>query len=191
MRIGVDVDGVLAEAGPVLKSRIKQTFKIDVSDLDKIGFTQFFEENDLDSKWLQKQWLDEWLWSKATPYQENIAVVKSWIEDGHDVYFITARDKNTTALVTRAWLKKHGLPLDNLVFHPVMHKVDYLKANDIPVMFEDLFFEANKIASFGIPCFLVTRPWNENYRNRITNPLVTYIDTLADANDFILERAGL
>lgn len=188
MRIGVDLDGVLGECGPVLKARIKQQFKIDVDGLDKIGFTQFFEENDLDSKWLVKQWNDEWLWSKATPYEDNIAAVKLWIEQGHEVHIITAREKQTTALVTRAWLKKHGLPIENLAFHPVMHKVDYLKARDIPVMFEDLFFEANKIASFGIPCFLVRRKWNAEYADRITNPLVRYIDSLSDANDFIIER---
>lgn len=188
MRIGLDLDGVLGDAGDTLKARIKQQFKIDVGGLDKIGFTQFFEENDLDSKWLIKQWNDEWLWSKTVPYEENIKTAIRWQELGHEIHIITAREKDTTALVTRAWLKKHGLPIENLTFQPIMHKVDYIKSREISVMFEDLFFEANKIASFGIPCFLVRQPWNVEYAQRLTNPLVMYIDSLSDADEYLKNR---
>jgi uncharacterized HAD superfamily protein len=66
-----------------------------------------------------------------------------------------------------------------------MHKVDYIKKHEISVMFEDRFFEANKIGAFGIRAFIVKRPWNEEYQSRVTNPLVTYIDDFSDANDFI------
>lgn len=188
MKIGCDLDGVLGHVGEELKGRIEKQFKVSTGNLDLIGFTQFFEVNELDSKWLQKQWLDEWLWARALPDEENIAALKEWASRGHEVHIITARAQKETAMVTRTWLRKHGIPVENLSFEPIMHKINYIKAKEIAVMFEDMFYEANKIASFGVPCFVVNRPYNATYRDRVTNPLVSFVDSLNEADGFIRER---
>lgn len=188
MDIGMDLDGVLAHIEKELFTRIEKTFGVEVGDIHLIGFEKFFEDNGLDATWLQKQWKDEWLWARAVPDEENIAALLDWKSRGHQIHIITGRAEKETSMVTRSWLRKHGIPTDKLSFEPIMYKLDYLKAREIPVMFEDMFFEANKIASYGIPCFVVKRTYNENYEARATNPLVIFIDSLWDADYFIKER---
>jgi uncharacterized HAD superfamily protein len=188
MRIGIDLDGILAHIEIELNKRIEKTFDISLESLHLIGYERFFVDNNLDSKWLQKQWVDEWLWSRASPNEENISAVLDWQKRGHEIHIITGRSQKETAMVTRAWLRKHGLPIEHLTFEPIMYKVDYLKNRDIPVMFEDMFFEANKIASYGLPCFVVRRSYNKQFEPRVTNPLVSFIDSLWDADYFIKER---
>jgi uncharacterized HAD superfamily protein len=100
---------------------------------------------------------------------------------------ITGRDEKATSMVTRGWLRRQGLSMVTLSFEPIMHKVDYLKNNDIPVMFEDRFFESNKIAAHGLQAFVVRRPWNKDYESRVTNPLVQYVESLKDGEYFIYE----
>jgi uncharacterized HAD superfamily protein len=188
MKIGADLDGVLGHVSDELNKRIEKQFGVELSNIHLIGYDKFFEDNDLDTKWLQKQWNDEWLWSRAIPDTENIEALKYWQSRGHEIHIITGRSQKETAMVTRAWLRKHGIPIENLAFEPIMYKLDYLKARDIPVMFEDMFFEANKIASYGIPCYVLRRTYNSQFELRITNPLVKFIDSLWDADGFIKER---
>jgi len=187
MKIGSDLDGVLAHIEDELVKRIKNKFGLDTGNLHLIGFTKFFDDNELDSGWLNKQWLDEWLWARAEPNLPNIATLQKWTERGHEIHIITGRSQKETAMVTKAWLRKHGVPSVNLQFSPIMHKINYIKAQNISVMFEDMFYEANKIASFGVPCFVVNRSYNKLFKDRATNPLVSFIDTLNDVDDFIKE----
>lgn len=191
MRIGVDLDGVLAETSEELARRIKKEFNIDTSALDFARYDDFFTDNNLDIKWLYKQFDDEWFWSKARPIEVNVDAVKDWASRGHEIHIITGRSEKASAIVTKAWLRKNKIPTENLTFEPIMHKVDYIKAQDIPVMFEDMFFEANKIASFGIQSFVIRRHWNSSFESRVTNPLVTFIDDLYDAEYFLKERESI
>lgn len=188
MRIGCDLDGVLGHVGEELYKRIEKTFGVEVDGLHLIGFEKFFEDNGLDITWLQKQWKDEWLWSRAVPDEENISALLDWKSRGHEIHIITGRDAKATSMVTRTWLRKQGIPTDNLTFEPVMYKLDYLKAREIPVMFEDMFYEANKIASYGVPCYVTRRTYNQQFESRVTNPLVMFINNLWDADYFIKER---
>lgn len=188
MKIGTDLDGVLAHVEEEINKRIEKQFKVEVKDLHLIGYDKFFEDNELDATWLKKQWNDEWLWSRAVPDTENIEALLHWQSRGHEIHIITGRSQKETAMVTRAWLRKHGIPIDNLSFEPIMYKLDYLRERNIPVMFEDMFFEANKIAAYGIPCYVVRRKYNSRFESRVTNPLVLFLDSLWDADDFIKER---
>lgn len=184
-RIGVDLDGVLCNSNREATKRIKAEFKIDIDENDFAPGHDILEEYGIDSKWISKKlYKDEWFWARSAPYEDNIETIQMWAEFGHDIHIITGRPKDT-GIVTRGWLKRNKVSYDSLSFESVMHKVDYLKRLEIPVMFEDMFFEANKIGAFGIRSFIVRRPWNARYEPRVTNPLVTFIDKLSDANNFI------
>lgn len=181
MRIACDLDGVLSDILPELQLRIKKQLGIDVE------VASMYDLNDIvDKKWIDKTFDDEWLWSRALPYQNNIDTLKQWGDQGHEIHVVTGRPSKGLAIVTRGWLKRYGVEAA-IAFEPVMHKVDYLKKKEIPVMFEDLFFEANKIGAFGIRSFIVRRPWNKDYEQSITNPLVSFVENLAEANQYIKE----
>lgn len=185
MKVGCDIDGVIAESSKELARRVSIQYGIDTTAIETGLYDDFFAENGLDNKWLEKQFQDEWFWTKAEPYSENIDALLSWAEQGHEIHLITGRNEKFTSMVTRGWLRRNNLSNMILSFAPIMHKIDYIKLHEIPVMFEDRFFEANKIGSFGIQSFVVRRPWNEAYEPRVTNPLVQYVGELKEADYFI------
>lgn len=185
MKIGVDLDGVLADTTEEIKKALSKDFDIDIE-------RPFVDLYELEAFGVTKHWIDrtfdnEWFWARALPYQENIDAVKDWYEGGHEIHLLTGRPPQALSLVTRGWVKKMGVPHHELSFEQTMHKIDYLIRKEIPVMFEDRFFEANKIGAFGKRSFIVKRPWNVKWEKNITNPLVSYIDRLSDANSFINE----
>lgn len=188
MDLAVDLDGVLADITPEVGNRIKQDFGIDVP-VEKYTFGEDFglgEYEQIPDRWVFKTLFnDEWFWAKAKPYEENIRQLIRWSEQGHKIHIVTGRDKQKCGLVTLGWLRKHKVPHDKLAFEPVMHKIVYIKDNDIPVIFEDRFYEANRCASFGVRAFVIKRKWNESYVDRVTNPLLTYIDELSQADSFV------
>lgn len=186
MRLGVDLDGVIADSTPEMKVRMKRDFGVEVKeeafDWDYETVKKLY---DIPDDYIKKMFNDVWFWSKSIVHAENVEQLRIWRSEGHEIHIITGRPQAELALVTRRWLKNKDVPFDHLSFEPLMYKVDYLKKHDISVMFEDMFFEANKIGSYGLTCFVIRRHWNSSYESRVTNPLVSYIDELADANDFI------
>lgn len=185
MRIGTDLDGVLADASIELAKRVSRQYKVDFKPDDAGTLDDRIEEFGIDRKWLTKQFDDEWFWTNSKPVQDNIDTVKKWIEQGHEIHIVTGRDEKTCSIVTRGWLRRQGLVDVHINYSSIMYKVEYLKAKEITIMFEDRFFEANKIGSYGINSFVVRRPWNAQFESRVTNPLVQYVDNLEGADYLI------
>lgn len=184
--IGVDLDGVIANPNPefIRRAQVELKQTIDENDLT-FGWELLSQKYNIDDKWFLKSlYKDEWFWAKTAPYEDSIETLHRWGELGHEVHIIADRPKDTIT-VTRGWLKRYKVPFTQLTFEPIMHKVDYIKRLEIPVTFEDRFYEANKIGAFGIKSFIVRRPWNADFEPRVTNPLVTFIDNLESATEFI------
>lgn len=191
MKLAVDLDGVLCDITPQVGIRLKQDFGLDVP-ADKYTFGEDFtlsEYPQIPTRWIYKTlFSDEWFWAKAVPFKENISQIARWSEQGHEIHIVTGRDKEQCGLVTLGWLRKYKVRFHRLTFEPVMHKIVYIKDNDIPVIFEDRFFEANRCASFGVRAFVLRRIWNEQYVDRVTNPLLTFIDDMGEADGYVNGR---
>jgi len=186
IKIAVDIDGVLADILHPLATRIKADFGHDIQPdhLEKFELADTLKEFGIKSTWLLKCFKDEWFWSQASPYEDNIATVNAWREKGHEIHLVTGREQ-FTAIATSAWLKKYKVGYDKLQFSRVMKKYEYMLEENIPVIFEDRVFEANKCGSYGLRAFVVRRPYNLEYESRVHNSLVSYVDTLSDADSFL------
>ena len=169
---------------------MEKDFGVKVVDPIDWDYEVLERKHSVTREWIEKQFDDEWFWSKVPAFQKNIEQLRFWKAQGNEIHIVTSRPQKTLALVTRHWLKNHDVPFDFLSFQPLMHKVDYLKNNDISVMFEDMCFEAKKIGSFGLTCFVLRQEWNARYEARVTNPLVVYIDSMDEADDFIGGKRG-
>jgi uncharacterized HAD superfamily protein len=186
--IGCDLDGILCNIISEVRRRVKTDFDLDISE-DKFTFGEdmgLSEYTQIPDKWIYRiLFKDEWFWAKASSYPENVEQIRRWGEQGHEIYIVTGRDKNQCGMVTLGWLRRYKIPYTSFSFEKPMHKVIYLKNNDIPIMFEDRFYEANKCAAFGIRSFVVRRPWNIDFEDRVTNPLLTFVDNLEEADGAI------
>ena len=179
MKTACDIDGVICDIHSEIKNRVRSDLGIELPE-------NYSDWNDLDEMGISNKWIyrtlfrDEWFWARAAPYEDNINRLNRWSKDGHEVHLVTGRDKDLCGMVTTAWLKRNHVDFHTLAFAPVMHKLVYLKENAIPVIIEDRFFEANRCASFGIRAYVVKRPWNEEYIDRNTNPLLRFVDDLSE-----------
>lgn len=186
MKIGVDIDGVIADILTPLAARINKEFGHDIGlkDLDKFDLSDTLKKYDIKSTWLFKMFKDEWFWSEAIPYEENIQTLNEWKAQGHMIYLLTGRS-SSTGIQTAAWLRRAKVSYSRLEFLKVMKKYEFMLKEEIPVIFEDRFFEANKTASYGMRSFVIRRSYNTEYEGRSFNSLLTYVDSLADGQTFI------
>jgi len=192
MRIVCDLDGVLADIITPLRERIEKAYGVDIQEraLDKFDLTETLREHSIPSSFLWKCYQDPWFWAHARPYSPNIERVNLWMEQNHEIHIVTGRKAENVAIPTVAWVKKHGIKHTDLKFWPVMKKYEYMLQNDCQLIIEDRFFEANKAASYGFDSFVVRRPYNVEYEDRVTNPFVRFIDQLSDIDSFVGSYRG-
>lgn len=169
MRVGFDCDGVLFNFGESVYDYLVATGK---EHLWKSG-------EDLKPHWyFYKKWRDAWTDEEFVKFcnegadagyifrgnvRDNaVQAVRQVKAMGHEVIVITDRAFGTTPEVshhaTIEWWKENDFPeFDEIHF-----------SADKTVVPTDIFVE-DKIANFealweaGTPCFLITRPWNDEY----------------------------
>ena len=174
MKFGIDIDGTIVDthrvAVEVYNRVLKKQVRIeDVEEfyLDKAyGLTR--EEG-------SKLWheLEEEIYNAGLPFPHSQEVLNRLIEEGHEVYYITARPGVTKVReITIAWLRKHGFPYteNNL------HMDSYDKAKVALELGIDLFFEdaprhLERLLEKGVPTVIVDAAYNRQYTScrRIKN----------------------
>jgi len=159
LRIGVDLDGVLAEAMIVwcelYNKRYGGSLMFDdiraweVWKIVKITRDQFFRL--LDDSWLE--------WERMPPTEEDVGEQVRRLREFGTVDVVTGRSMRT---VTQAkeWLKAHEIPYDRFVrTESTLAKIrlDYdVFVDDSPRLMERI---ASRSTALGI---LYTRPWNRD-----------------------------
>lgn len=192
MKIVCDIDGVLSDIVPELIRRLRRDFNITVTEdeINKFELPEALSRYNIRYGYILKMYSDEWFWSRGRAVDENISWLQRWSERGHEVHIVTARPRELI-IVTKAWLKKYSVSYRELFHVRTLHKHEYLKEIQAGCIFEDMFFEANRCAIEGFPAFVVRRPYNAIYEERVTNRLVTFIDDFSEADDYICERKQL
>lgn len=167
MRVGFDVDGVLFNFGQSVKDYLEATGQ---DHLWKSGpnpkpYWDWYK----DWKWTTPQFLqfchdgaDAGYIFRGNVRDNAVAAVQAVKDAGHEIIVITDRNFGTTPDVshkaTLEWWEEYGFPeFDEIHF-----------SADKTIVKTDVFIE-DKITNYqavwkaGTPCFLVTRPWNEEY----------------------------
>ena len=188
LKLGIDLDGVLANVHDQIRYRIKSDLGFEPDEFVDWAKDERLKKYGITSKWIYTTLFnDGWFWARIEPHLENIETLQKWATHC-EIHIVTGRHKETCGMETLGWLRRYKVPFDKLTFEQVMHKVVYLNNNEIPVLFEDRFFEANKCAAFGIRSYLIKRQWNEKHLDKITNPLLIPIDYLADAENWVMDN---
>jgi 5'(3')-deoxyribonucleotidase len=167
MRVGFDLDGVLFNFGQSVKEYLEAIGK---DDLWKSGpnpkpFWDFYK----DWKWTTPQFLqfcndgaDAGYIFRGNVRENAVEAVWAVKNAGHRIIIITDRQFGTTPSVsheaTKAWWKEYGFPeYDELHFSAdkTCVKTD--------VFVEDKAENFESLLAVGTPCYLITRPWNEDH----------------------------
>jgi len=159
VKIGVDLDGVLAEAMIVWCDLYNKQYggALRLEDINawevwktfKIPRDQFF-------RLLDNAWLD---WERMPPTEENVGEQVKLLREFGTVDIVTGRSFRTVSQAKK-WLKAHAVPYDRFVrTESTLAKINLnydVFIDDSPKLMELI---ASRSTALGI---LYTRPWNRD-----------------------------
>lgn len=162
-RIGIDVDGVIANISNEISHRLKRDgFSHDLSLWKKY----LLEENhpQVDEQWMLTQFKDPTFWLNAIPFKDAWHVLNNWFMNNIDIYLLTCRPSEYSKDVTYRWLDEWFINYNNIIFDiPKNQKHEYLQKLNISLFIEDNPVEA-KIAAKTTETYLMDRPYNKRYK---------------------------
>lgn len=170
MKIGIDIDNVIADSYPAYLIKYNAIYQAKVSLKEVLDF---YYLNDLAKKsgrkvvnFIDELVIDEEFQLNIPPLSEAAEIINSWLKKGFGIHYVTARPKEVTN-ITIAWLKKHNFWLRAVkvdLYDERKHRsdVDYKRSVAQKNNF-NFFIEDNLTIAKGmhIKVFLVDQPWNQ------------------------------
>lgn len=167
LRIGIDIDNVIADSYPVYLHRYNQKFGTKIRWEEVTDF--YFSTRETDAKDSQEFIYtlinSEVFQMELPPYRDAAAVINGWSKNGYQIHYVTARPQSTQK-VTETWLKKHGFWVNGATLDMYDERIhvndtDYKKGVVAEKKIELMIEDALEIAeALPIPVLLLDRPWN-------------------------------
>lgn len=162
MNIGVDIDGIIADADSEFRKRMKEVFKRDFcrADVKTFRYEECFEFSAHEFKSLCEMFVDDDIWSSMKPIEgAKEALIE--LSKKNRIIIATARPHEVKR-TTIAWLKEHGICYDEIHFtltqkHLVLENLDC----KLDFFIEDHPDFARRIADLGIKVIIFAYPWND------------------------------
>ena len=183
MRIGVDLDDVVAECAVPYLRAFADRYRLELPDED-LGWQTLARIEDVSGEEKDRFRIalyDGKFFSDLEPYEDCPAVVERIADAGHEIYFITARAERRR-VVTETWLREQGLIQHARAVHLKPHgdfdpgvppgrydatssaayKVRLAKELDLDAFCEDDVLIATSLAEAGIKVWLFDHAWNRD-----------------------------
>jgi uncharacterized protein len=205
MKIGVDLDDVVAECAIPYLRKFAEEFRVQLPD-EEIGW-QTLDKLDVpeaEKARFRVETYDGPFFGSLEPYADCPVVLERAANAGHELYFITARAEKRR-VVTETWLREKGLldyakavhlrPLgeleDDIVrrggrYDPTKsarYKVRLAQELGLERFCEDDRMISRSLAEAGVRVFLFDHPWNRD----VEHPNVERVSGWTD----VAEKLGL
>ena len=109
MRIGVDLDDVVAECAIPYLRRFAEEFKVELpSEAGWHTLQEITEVSPEDKDRFRIRTYDGTFFGDLEMYQDCPAVLECLVAAGHEIYFITARAERRR-VITETWLREKGI----------------------------------------------------------------------------------
>lgn len=168
MKIGIDLDDVLADSLPHYVQALNRRFGLTIDLVEAAWriFDRFPQIPRREAHTFFSELIEDGFFSSRPLLPGAREAVESLAEEGHRLFIVTGRAARDAA-TTREWLEQVGLLRHfNAVVHNGMEPVSRYKAGAATRLQLDLFIEdelevATAIAETAIPVLLFDRPWNQ------------------------------
>jgi len=176
LKIGLDVDGVLAD---VIHTWLDYNNKIRKAiSKEEISEWDFWGRYQIDKYDFYKELSLCWqTWHKIPSTEENLSTTTSTLSHVGEVDIVTAREESTHTYV-KSWLSSQKITYKNYV--GVLEGLEKTKL-DYDIFIDDSPINAKSMLNAGKTVILYTQPWNLNFND----PRVKRIYTLKDAISII------
>lgn len=116
MRIGVDLDANVVDLMGPAHQLIKETLGVDVEQRLKEGPANFFLQQwpEIQAipggpEFIKAIYEEPSIYEEAKPILGSVEVLNRWKQEGHKIWFISARSKKTLKQITMTWLGEYNL----------------------------------------------------------------------------------
>jgi uncharacterized HAD superfamily protein len=163
VKIGIDLDGVIADNVPELVYRLK---KLGIKTDPKKWPSYYIEDHieGLPEGWASDQFNDPLFYQNCIATEHAFYAVNEWFYAGNDIFIITSR-RNHLEEVTLDWLDQWSIPYNQLFMGVKrLEKYKILENLEATVMIEDHPHEAMVAKERGYNSFLLMTPYNKNFK---------------------------
>jgi len=201
VRIGIDLDDVVAECAVPYLRAFAERFRLELPDED-LGWqtlSRIQEVSGEEKDRFRIALYDGKFFSELEPYEDCPAVVERMAQVGHELFFITARAERRR-VVTETWLREQGLIQHAKAVHLKPHgdfdptvppgrydatssatyKVRLATELELDAFCEDDVLIARSLAQAGIKVWLFDHPWNRELRHENITRVATWSDLAAE-----------
>ncbi|MFZ5646491.1 MAG: 5' nucleotidase, NT5C type [Bacillota bacterium] len=159
-RIGVDIDGVIADSQPVIINKLNQHFGSNYTLKDFVNFDPVkmfgMDRRDLDLFIMQKE---QEIIEEAVPVPGAVDTLKD-LSAGNKIIIVSARTP-VYLDYTLAWLDRYNIPRDKLILLGQHDKRQSCLDLCVDIFIEDNKKNAEQISSCGIPVLLMDATYNQ------------------------------
>ena len=159
MRIGLDLDGVIADARAETQHRFLKDHGAEEWDRVKDYF-HTSKAPGVPEGWMRAQFDDPTYWLNIKPFQDGWLMANKWFSQGHDVLIVTARYAEERHL-TEQWLEDWDIIVSDVIFSPLGQKHEVASEEGLQIFVEDNPDEAATVADHVGASFLVDAPYNQ------------------------------
>lgn len=158
MRIGIDIDGVVADSYPAWLQELNRHYRKNITVLEDYEMHLVFDVpwDDMNDFFVENA---EHLMGIPKPVPGAKEGIETLLAAGHEVLYVTARRPEEEDM-TQRWLRKYRIPFEQILFSGFKSKVDLVKQWQINVFVEDYLVNARAIAAAGVPVFLLDATYN-------------------------------
>lgn len=183
MRIGIDLDGVVFKFVDALRQQFAASGIKPYEDMPDPTAYEIWLDWQMERDAFYAAFIDyeTIICQQGQAYDGALEGLKLLKDKGHSIHIITSRMRPQAQTATVGWLAANGVHYDTLTF--AEDKAGF----PVDVFVEDSAENARAIAAAGVPCLLMTRPWNvdHDWHWRVTS--WTELTSLFDLDDPIPE----
>ncbi|CBE69970.1 MAG: hypothetical protein F9K13_07620 [Candidatus Methylomirabilis oxygeniifera] len=169
MKIGIDLDDVLADSLPHFTQAFNRHFDLDIELPDAAWriADRFPQISRREADDFFTELIESGFFSSRSLIPHAKEAVETLVDGGHDLYIITGRTPRDER-ITMDWLARVGVrSYFEAVVHrtcdPVeRHKADVASGLALSLFIEDELTVALTVAETAIPVLLFDRPWNQS-----------------------------
>jgi len=159
-RIGIDIDGVIADSQTVIIRKLNQHFgkNYNLADFVNLRPVKMFG--------LNRKQLDKFIMTKELEIIQETVPIPGAVEtlirliENHELHLVTARSPLYSGQ-TEAWLKKYGIPYSRIRLLGQHDKRGACLELGVDLFIEDNKKNALQIISCGIPVLLMNATYNQ------------------------------